>query len=276
MKCRKVLVFLEQNHQYYMKTTISTFTYIFFLLGIVNAQTISLKNSDQSSLSKFYANVNSNPLGESIVFERVFREQYIGNYNMERTFNKDISMLYNGGKFTLSFIKNNISIYKKENENKNLIEYKGELILNRINIETIIKVLKDYNNYSSWVYNCKRAEVQKKDDNCIYLYQISKATWPLKDRDYVLCLKPQSKINNKIIFPFSAVSSIIATNKKYVRIDAFNGKWIIEKLQGKIKVSMYGSFNPKMKLPNYLKKKYERNIPFNTLSKLKQIVQTMK
>jgi len=178
--------------------------------------------------------------------------------------------------FTLSFTEKNISIYKKKTDNKSFIEYKGKLTIENTDIKTVLKVLKDYKNYQSWIYNCRSAKILKEDNEHIYLYQISKATWPFKDRDYVLCLKPEFINNDSVIIPFSAYTNLISSKKQYTRLDTFNGKWIIKKLGDKVTVSMYGSFDPKMKLPKALRKKYERKIPLKTLSKLKQTLLALK
>lgn len=184
----------------------------------------------------------------------------------------NVSVIWSQNNFVLQHSENSINIYSKAKQNRSLIEYKGELTLKHQNIESVLAILKDYKNYQSWIYNCKRAKFIKEANNNIYLYQISKASWPFKDRDYVLCLKPESSNKNTITIPFYAVSNIVSSKREYTRIDEFNGKWIIEKIDKKIKVSMYGSFNPKMKLPKYLKQKYEKKIPLNTLNKLKTLL----
>lgn len=171
--------------------------------------------------------------------------------------------------FKLDFCKEGISVYSKSNMDKKHIEYKGSLTLNDTLEKKVIRTLTDYNNHKNWVYNCKSSNLIKQEGDTTHLYQVCNATWPFKNRDYVLCLEKKLLENGTIQVDFKSVSNIISDKEELVRIDEFIGYWKIEKKESKLIITMYGKFNPKMKLPKTIIKQYVKKIPFNTLRNLK-------
>ncbi len=172
--------------------------------------------------------------------------------------------------FKLNFCKEGVSVYSKNTSNKNHIEYKGAITIDSSCLKKAIQILTDYENHKNWVYNCKNSSLIKEDKNTTHLYQVCNATWPFKNRDYVLCLERKELENGNIKVDFKSVSNMVSNKKDLVRIDEFSGYWEIEKKASKVIITMYGNFNPKMKLPQAIMKKYSKKIPFNTLLNLKR------
>lgn len=174
--------------------------------------------------------------------------------------------------FKVDFCKEGISVYSKSNMDKKHIEYKGSLTLDSTALKKVVQTLIDYESHKNWVYNCKDSSLINNEGNTTHLYQVCNAIWPFKNRDYVLCLEKKILKNGTIQVDFKSVPNIISNKKELVRIDEFNGYWKIEKKASKIIITMYGKFNPKMKLPHSIIKQYVKKIPFNTLRNLKSKV----
>ncbi len=171
--------------------------------------------------------------------------------------------------FELNFCKEGVSVYSKNTSNKNHIEYKGSITIDSSSLKNAIQILTDYENHKNWVYNCENSSLIKEDKNTTHLYQVCNATWPFKNRDYVLRLERKELENGNIKVDFKSVPNMISNKKELVRIDEFSGYWEIEKKASKVIITMYGNFNPKMRLPKAIMEKYSKKIPFSTLLNLK-------
>lgn len=188
-----------------------------------------------------------------------------------------INLLFNGQQetiiskdFELSYEDESLKVFTKTKIKPQFIEYKAELILLNVKPNDVLSILKNYKDYPSWMYNCISAQEIERSKNTIYVYQISKFSWPFQNRDVILKSSVE-EFNDKIVINYESTRNKEKLKNKFVRIDECNGKWIIEKLNNKTKITLYGSFNPKLKLLyKNLNKKYAIKIPYTTLKALEK------
>ncbi len=85
-----------------MKLTILSFAFLLSFSAIVKAQSISLKDIVQKPTTEFKASVSANQYGGNIVFNRTYRANCTGRYNISWQFNKDLSSLRDGEQFSIT------------------------------------------------------------------------------------------------------------------------------------------------------------------------------
>jgi len=181
----------------------------------------------------------------------------------------NIEICYAQNNYYLNIDKNDIKVYLKENPKNNYIEYKAVLQIESIYYDNVVSLFLDYNNHTKWVYNCIDSYLLKKDTNNTYLYQSCKSHWPFKKRDFVLNITSKEIDDNTLEIYFTSEKDILSENESHIRINEFVGKWQLKREGERTIITIYSSFNPKISLPALLIEKYASDIPYYTLSNLK-------
>ena len=91
------------------------------------------------------------------------------------------------GKNPWQLIKNEkgIKVYKKADPKSKLLVFKGTGVINK-ELVYVLAVLADVKSLHKWIETVKRVEILEKRSNTeLITYTITKAPWPLKDRDSV-------------------------------------------------------------------------------------------
>lgn len=174
--------------------------------------------------------------------------------------------------YELTTEKDGVQIFLKEAPKKGFIEYKGVLTIKNVAFAKVINTLVDYENHSTWIYNCIDSQLLESQPYFTYLHQTCNAIWPLKKRDYILLVKTE-KINDRtFIVTLTSVPEYIPLVENHVRIDEFEGKWVLQDEKKHISISLFGSFDPKISLSSFFLRNYSKKIPFKTLTNLKEIL----
>jgi len=181
----------------------------------------------------------------------------------------NIKVCYAQNDYYLDIDKNDIKVFLKEDPKDNYIEYKAVMQIESIYYDNVVRLFLDYKNHTKWVYNCIDSYLLKKDKNNTYLYQSCKSHWPFKKRDFVLNITSKQIDANTLEVYFTSEKDILSENESHIRINEFVGKWQLKKEGEKTIITIYSSFNPKIRLPPFLIEKYASEIPYYTLSNLK-------
>ncbi len=161
-----------------------------------------------------------------------------------------------------------IQVYNKESPKKGYIEYKATTVINEPDMENVLDFFMDYANHSEWVYNCLQSKMWQKNGQT-YLYQTFKSQWPFKNRDVNLLVKKQHIDRNTVTIDFTSEPDAVPDHKKNIRIHDFESKWLVRQSKNKVWISVYSSFDPKLKMGGFMLRSYATKIPFEMLKKLK-------
>lgn len=171
----------------------------------------------------------------------------------------------------LTHSKEQIFVFTNPQNSDQIIEYKAHTTIANVSLEQVLAIFSEYEQHSDWVYNCKASELLKKQEDIVYLYQVCNATWPIRNRDYVLKLTKQQLDAQTIKISFSAVDKMLPEKKQLVRINHFEGYWLLQETDAGVKVSMYSEFDPLLSMPKAMRKSYATKIPYHTLRNLRAV-----
>lgn len=170
--------------------------------------------------------------------------------------------------------KNNIQIFTKKSSTSPIKNFKGITVV-QANISEVFNLLKDIPGYANWMPDCKESKVlDKSSDNEFYQYTITDAPWPISDRDSVMKTKISEQSNGTITISLSAAPNHIPEKSGLVRVPTFEGYWeLIPQASGSTKIIYEGQPSAGGSIPAWLANSAAVDVPFNTLSKMKEILE---
>ncbi len=165
-----------------------------------------------------------------------------------------------------------ITLYTRSVANSSFAETRGILTV-PYNLNTIIAVLRDLEGFNQWFYQRYGTRLLKRISKTEhYDYSITKAPWPVTDRDIIIHSKltqfPQTRI---IKIEMEGVKDYIPPVKGLVRTEFYKGSWIITPLEKDLsEIIFYSHAEPGGSLPSWLVNMSVVDIPFNSLLALKK------
>ena len=167
--------------------------------------------------------------------------------------------------------KNGISIYTRPAEHSKLNEFKGIVVLNTP-VDALVKTLKDADNLTKWVPDCGTSKLVKIEGNDQYHYLVTKAPFPLLDRDSYIHFK-YTTIDNGVKVDIEALPSYKPEKDGLVRVPYCKGYWQLEKQSDQqTKVTYQVSADPGGSIPAWLANTASVSTPFKTLKNLREYV----
>ncbi|MEO8148621.1 MAG: START domain-containing protein [Bacteroidia bacterium] len=168
--------------------------------------------------------------------------------------------------------KNGVVVYLKTTNNSKIKSVKAVVTINA-SPEKIKSVILNIANYPNWVYQCSKAEIiSKTNDNELYYYQLTKAPFPVSDRDMAVLMKV-SEITDEITITIKAKPDKISARKDIVRIELFDSIWILKKIKDNTEVTNEITTDPGGSVPAWLINSVIASGPYNTVLHLKQIAE---
>jgi hypothetical protein len=148
------------------------------------------------------------------------------------------------------------------------------------NIYEILAVMADIDRMCEWLHSCKKARlVSQKDEFDRITYNRFDLPWPLDDRDAVL----QSRITVEtgkeyiLIKYWDLKNSSIKPVEDVVRVPQMKGFYKLEKLgDEQTRVTYQGEARPGGLVPDWAVAQSARNIPLESIKKLRKQVKRMK
>jgi hypothetical protein len=143
-------------------------------------------------------------------------------------------------------------------------------------IDVVVAVLKDLPAATQWMADCKEnREIRKIDEHTSVQFNITKAPWPVSDRES-LCIVTEKKDEKTgmITFEFHETNDTsVPVGKGNVRMPEISGKWILTPINpDHTKVIYTVKSNPGGSLPKSLANLKSKEIPYKTLLGLKMMV----
>ena len=143
-------------------------------------------------------------------------------------------------------------------------------------IDVVYAVLKDIPAATQWMADCKEnREIRKIDEYTSVQFNITKAPWPVSDRES-LCIVTEKKDEKtgKITFEFHETNDpSVPVGKGNVRMPEISGQWVLTPIdRNHTKVIYTVKSNPGGSLPKSLANMKSKDIPCNTLMGLKMMV----
>jgi ribosome-associated toxin RatA of RatAB toxin-antitoxin module len=140
----------------------------------------------------------------------------------------------------------------------------------------VFAVISDVERYTEWMYRCVDArQVRRESETVRYTYNRTGAPWPVRDRDVVL----RSKVivvepGRKLHVRFESVEDdSVGPVKGVVRMRRLEGHYKLEALAPEqTRVEYQADADPAGRLPAWLVKRNTRDLPLQTLLKLRQQV----
>ncbi len=185
---------------------------------------------------------------------------------------------YSDSNWKLEKDKNGIRVLTHIPENSELKEIRMTSTANAT-LTQAIAVLMDVEGYPNWIYNCESAKVVKDiNENEIVYYSITKAPWPVLDRDLVVYNKIYQHPETKEVFSKSeAKAELLPLVNGRIRITDMLGLWkFTPKGSNKIEIEYYIKVDPAGKLPTWVVNMFIANGPYQSMLKFKEQLQKEK
>ncbi len=100
-------------------------------------------------------------------------------------------------------------------------------------LAAVVSLLSDVNSYNDWVYNCKDAKIIKHiSNNEMYRYQVTKAPWPVSDRDLITHTLIRQDAAKTVTITGEAMPNYLAINKNLVRVHLMEERWVLTPMKG--------------------------------------------
>lgn len=171
--------------------------------------------------------------------------------------------------------KDEIKIYTQTIPGSNFKAFRGEAIV----YSDLLNVLAHQVNLESmseWLQDCTESElISQVSEQDFYLYQRTKAPWPVSDRDYVLHMNiTQDPANYSVLMTFEASSDFSKSDSDCVQVTKLTGYWRFTPLEAnKVLVEYETSADPAGQVPSWLANSFVVDQPLGTLKNLKKRVE---
>ena len=175
----------------------------------------------------------------------------------------------------LAIQKNGIDVSTRPVKGSDFDEFMGSADIDA-SIDVVVAVLKDIPAATQWMADCKEnREIRKIDEYTSVQFNITKAPWPVSDRE-ALCIVTEKKDEKTgtITFEFHQTDDpSVPIGKGNVRMPEISGQWVLTPInQDHTKVIYTVKSNPGGSLPKSLANMKSKDIPYNTLMGMKMMV----
>ena len=173
--------------------------------------------------------------------------------------------------WTMRKHKNGIKVYTKTTDDKNLNYYK--LTTTFIgNLEDVVQMVIDFDNYSKWVKDCESSQILKKEsDNIIIYYSKFKTPWPANDRDFVNKVQIARNGEEEVNITSSPADYSYPENEGVVRVTNFQDHWKITRLENdSISMELEGYYDPGGSIPQWIVNLFMVDGPYSSVLKIKE------
>ena len=168
--------------------------------------------------------------------------------------------------------KNGIQVYTRLHHDEGVLEYKSITTVNA-DIERLVDILKDVDNYPSWTANCESAEIYEVINDSSWIeYMTTAVPWPLADRDVVLKFTVVKYKEDYFEAILTSAPDAVPEKDSYVRVVISEGKWIFKKVDQE-HVEIYHQFysDPGEGIPMWIVNMFIVSGPYKTLLNLKDL-----
>ncbi|QQS30281.1 MAG: START domain-containing protein [Sphingobacteriales bacterium] len=168
--------------------------------------------------------------------------------------------------------QNGIKVFTRKNSGE-MKEYRGETTISA-SVNDVFTLLSNFENYASWMPSCIENKVLKRiSDTELYQYNVTDAPWPVNDRDSVIKTKITKQTTGVILIELAAAPDYIPAKSGRVRVPSFKGYWKLTPKDAKSTQIVYeGKPSAGGSIPAWLANSSVIDVPFNTLAKMKSLL----
>lgn len=168
--------------------------------------------------------------------------------------------------------KGGIKVYTKEHKGEDILEYKATVVINT-DIEKLIHIIHDVENYPSWTANCESAEIADVfNDTTRIEYLTTAVPWPMTDRDVVMQFQVIKQTGTYFEAILNSVPDAVPENDKYTRIIISEGYWIFKKINDtQVEIEHQFLSDPGGGIPMWIVNMFIVSGPYKTLGNLKKL-----
>ena len=169
--------------------------------------------------------------------------------------------------------EDNIEVFVAKTKGSAVKSFRG-IVNVKSSLKSVLSVITDASSYPRWLHNCKRATTIKRvGDTEIFNHILTDMPWPVFDRDTVVhSIKTQNDSTKQVTIKFVSKPELLDELPKTVRITDMQGRWELTPLEnGQLKILYQMSIDPGGSIPKWLVNSMVVDIPFYTLSNLRQI-----
>ena len=188
------------------------------------------------------------------------------------------------GEWQLIEEKHHIKLYLRNYPDSDIPEFKAVTTFNT-DMNAIMAVLVDVPGFTRWIYHCSKASLlQTLSDNDYVIYQVNALPF-VNDRDVIMRVHiERSSKGNEITIDLQADADFCngrtdpqcqtTRNKKYVRIVDSVGQYQLRAIDDNhVELTWQQHIDPAGKLPVWLIKRTLSNLPIESLTALRQLVE---
>ena len=183
-----------------------------------------------------------------------------------------------GADWELISDEDGIKVMMKDVEGRSLPIFKGEGNVNE-NLYEILGVLRDINKGKEWMHSCKESKLIKAfGDKKFLVYNVTDAPWPVSDRDVLVeSVANFDKATQTVtIIMNSTESPDIPEVDGMVRMPRLYGKFTLKSISDQVTFVTYEiDADPGGMLPHWLVRMASKDIPYITLTNLRDRVKVM-
>jgi hypothetical protein len=165
-----------------------------------------------------------------------------------------------------------VTVWKNEVPGQELPGFRGEVLIGA-SIDAIVKVLEDNAHHTEWMYKCVESKVLKRTgEGESIVYNRTSAPWPVWDRDVILATKLRYNADKtELTLDFHQVASDLRKlPEKTVRMPRLTGfykMWRVSDKQTRVRYQVEADVGGS--LPRWLAERVSKDLPFQTLSRLR-------
>lgn len=170
-----------------------------------------------------------------------------------------------------------IQVFTKNTSGSSLKAFKGVISI-PTHLGAILATINDTSIYSRLFHNTKQTKELKRVSKIeSYRYMVTGLPWPAKSRDSAIhSVLRQDKKTKVIQITLNGVPNYIPVKPNLIRIQKMSGRWLLVPQKDSVKVIYEMSVDPGGSLPTWLVNSMSVDLPFITLSNLRNLVKQEK
>ena len=181
-------------------------------------------------------------------------------------------------KWVLAKDKKGVQVYTRKVEGIDFKEFKGVITI-KTSLSSLVALVSDAEASPDWLANCSKSAILKQiTPQETYTYSLSKAPWPVMDRDTILHNQIfQDKTTLVVTIRQTGKPDYIKEKKNIARVKRVEGFWQFTPQQdGNVEIVYQVLSDPGGKLPVWLVNSSLVSQPYDTLPKMQKVVKREK
>ena len=180
--------------------------------------------------------------------------------------------IYTQTKWDLAKNEDGIKVYLREEQGTEYKAFKANMMVSS-SIGEMMPILKDIENYNKWFAYTETSHLIKIENGRQYNYVETKFPWPYKNRDMVYEMDIQQIDESIVKVSIIGIPDFINEKEGIVRMQKAGGYILLKALEDKTEIIYYFHSEPGNSIPAWVANISIIELPFITLSGLRDILQ---